>query len=90
MENELNLKPLVSVVVTCFNYAKYLKKAIDSVIEQTYQNLEIIVINDGSTDNTEEIIGEYLTNPKIIYISQENKGQAVAKNVGINIQKANL
>lgn len=76
-------KPLVSVVITCFNYAQYLKTAIDSVLKQTYPVVEIIVVNDGSTDNTEVVMSEYLENTKIIYIKQENKGQASAKNAGI-------
>ncbi|KAB0668621.1 glycosyltransferase [Oryzomonas sagensis] len=77
------MTPLVSVVVTCFNYGKYVGKAIDSVLKQTYRNVEIIVVNDGSTDNTDEVMCNYLKNPKIVYIQQENQGQAVAKNMGI-------
>jgi glycosyltransferase involved in cell wall biosynthesis len=78
---------MVSVVITCFNYAKYLSKSIESALNQTYKKIEIIVVNDGSTDNTDEVIGEYLSDPRITYIKQENKGQANAKNVGINHSK---
>lgn len=80
---ENNSKPLVSVVITCYNYGEYVKHSIESVLNQTYSNLEIIIINDGSTDSSDEVISKYLINKNIKYIKQENKGQAVAKNEGI-------
>ena len=52
--------PLVSIVIPVYNGSKYLKEAIDSAIGQTYRNIEIIVVNDGSTDNCEEICNRYL------------------------------
>jgi len=82
--NGTSKNEMVSVVITCFNYAKYLRKSIESALNQTYGKLEIIVVNDGSTDNTDEVMGEYLSDPRIIYLKQENKGQAIAKNVGID------
>lgn len=75
--------PLVSVIVPTYNHASYLPKAIHSCINQTYKNLEIIVIDDGSTDNTKEIIQEF--RDKIIYISQDNRGVSAARNVGLEI-----
>lgn len=76
-------KPLVSVVITTYNYAVYLPTAVESVLNQTNKNLEIIIVNDGSTDNTDKVIIPYLKDKRIKYIKQKNAGQAVAKNCGI-------
>jgi len=73
--------PLVSIVIPVFNGENYLKEAIDSALGQTYKNLEIIVINDGSTDKTEEIALSY--HDKIRYFKKENGGVATALNFGI-------
>lgn len=75
----------VSIVVPVFNVGKYIKKCIDSIIMQTYKNIELILINDGSTDNSDDICQKYAKQyNNIIYISQENKGVSYARNVGIN------
>ncbi|MDI6883463.1 MAG: glycosyltransferase [Patescibacteria group bacterium] len=74
--------PLVSIVIPTYNKAKHIKKAIGGVLSQTYQNLEVIVIDDGSTDNTQEVVKSF-NDPRIIYIWQENKGPAAARNTGI-------
>ena len=78
--------PLVSVVVTCYNYARFLQEAVWSVLAQSYQNFEIVIVNDGSTDNTHEV-AEALkaTHPdRIRLINQENSGQpAISRNNGI-------
>ncbi|KAB0666489.1 glycosyltransferase [Oryzomonas japonica] len=75
--------PKVSVVITCYNYGKYLDYCLGSVLGQTFKDIEIIVIDDGSSDNTEEVMSTYVKNPLVSYIKQENKGQAAAKNVGV-------
>lgn len=77
--------PRVSVIIPTYNTARYLPEAIESVLKQTYQDFEIIVLDDGSNDNTKEIVMKYNDNikNKIRYIYQENKGVAVARNTAI-------
>lgn len=76
----------VSILVPTYNCSKYLPKAIESALKQTYQDFEIIIINDGSTDNTADIVQQFVNNNpgKIKYIYQENKGLAVARNTGLD------
>lgn len=73
-------KPLVSIIINNYNYGQYLTIAIDSALNQTYDNLEIIVVDDGSTDNSLEIIDSY--GNKIIPVIKKNGGQASAFNAG--------
>ena len=76
--------PLVSVIVPVYNTAKFLPTCLNSILNQTYQNLEIIIINDGSTDDSEETISKYATkDDRIKTISQENQGLSGARNAGI-------
>lgn len=77
--------PLVSIVIPVYNGEKYVKEAIDSALAQTYKNIEIIVVNDGSTDKTEEICKSY--GNKIRYFSKKNGGTSTALNVGIKNMK---
>lgn len=74
-------KPTVSIIIPAYNSAEYLSDAIASVLEQTYTNYEIIVINDGSTDNTDEIVAPYLD--QIRYFKQSNQGVSHTRNRGI-------
>lgn len=73
MKISLTLTPKVSVIIPVYNHASMLKSSIDSVLMQTYENIEIIVINDGSTDNIEEIFDLYINNPKVILLTQKNQ-----------------
>ena len=75
-----------SVMICCYNSEKYLRETLDSVINQTHQNWEIVIINDGSTDKTEEIILEYKNDGvPIIYFKQENQGFAAARNKAVEL-----
>lgn len=79
---------MVSVIVPIYNAEKYLRKCIDSLVAQTYRDVEIILINDGSIDRSSDICRDY--NKKfsnIVYIEQENKGEGGARNSGLKICK---
>ena len=79
---------LISIIVPVYNAEKTIKKCIDSILSQTYKKFELILVNDGSTDNSLNILREYETlNERIIIISQENSGVSVTRNKGINIAK---
>jgi len=76
--------PLISVVIPCYNREAYISKAIESVINQSYQNWECIIVDDGSTDKSASIIKELsLKCSKIRYIFQENQERCIARNNGI-------
>lgn len=78
---ELNSAPLVSVVIPTYNRARIIRKALDTALAQTYENIEIIVVDDGSTDDTETALADYAD--KIRYIKQSNQGASAARNHGI-------
>lgn len=75
--------PRVSVIIPAYNHARFITEAVDSVLRQTYQDFEIIVINDGSPDDTETVLQPYIKAGNIIYHLQANAGVAVARNTGI-------
>lgn len=77
--------PKISVIICTYNHAQYIKRAINSILNQTYQDFEIIVVDDGSTDNTKSIIKSFGNSIKYIY--QDNKGLAGARNTGIHASK---
>ena len=76
-------KKKISVIIPNYNYAQYLDQAIQSVLDQTYDNLELIVVNNGSTDNSLEILAKY--KHKIHLIDQPNLGQSGARNSGLSV-----
>ena len=81
--------PLVSVVIPCFNAEPWIAAAIESVYRQSWRNLEVVVVNDGSTDNSLREI-ERLRSPRLTVISQENRGQTAALNRGLEASRGSL
>lgn len=79
--------PLVTVYITNYNYGNYISKAIESVLKQTFQEFEIIIIDDGSIDNSKEIISRYESLSKISVIYQQNKGLTISNNIAISVAK---
>ena len=79
------MNDLISVVVPAYNIEKYIERCIKSILSQTYSNLEIIIVDDGSTDNTASIIDQYaLKDTRIIPIHKKNGGVSSARTEGIN------
>lgn len=80
----MDQKDKVSIIVPCYNAEKYLKKCLDSIINQTYSNIEIILVNDGSKDNTLKILSDYeKKDNRIIVIDKENTGVSDSRNIGV-------
>lgn len=82
--------PRVSVIIPVFNRADLISEAIDSVLAQTYRDFEIIIVDDGSTDNTLRVLSDYKAHNNVRVISQRNQGQAIARNTGIQASKGVL
>ena len=79
-------KPQISVIVPCYNHSPFIVEALESVLNQTFTNFECIIINDGSTDNTEEVVLEWIKkNEKFKYFHQVNSGLSSARNKGISL-----
>ncbi len=81
---------LITVYITNYNYAKYIQKAIESVLNQTYKNIELIIVDDGSTDNSKEVINKYINNKKITRIFQKNKGLNISNNIALKRSKGDF
>ena len=82
-------KPLVSILIPCYNCEKWLAETLESALVQTWKNIEVIVIDDGSTDETQAVIGN-IKHPKLRYIYQHNQGVSAARNHGIYVAKGEL
>ena len=77
--------PLVSIVIPCYNYGLFISQTLDCLLTQSYQNWEAIIIDDGSTDNTRQVVDGYLRkDPRFIYIYQLNQGLSASRNTGLN------
>ena len=78
------MNPLISVIVPVYNVSPYLREALDSLIHQTWKNLEILLVDDGSTDGSGEICDEYARDPRVRVFHQENRGLSGARNTGLD------
>jgi glycosyltransferase involved in cell wall biosynthesis len=81
-------QPLVSILINNYNYASFLNQAIDSALAQTYENLEVIVVDDGSTDSSREVIAQY--GNRIVPVIRNNGGQASAFNAGFAASRGDV
>lgn len=78
--------PIVSIVIPCYNQSQYLAETLDSLLTQSYKNWEAIIVNDGSTDNSEQVIKTYIEKDlRFRYILQNNVGPSSARNKGVSI-----
>ena len=82
-------KDLISIIVPMYNAAQFIKKCITSILNQTYKNFELLIINDGSTDNSLEICNKF-KDQRIKIINQENTGSEYARLTGIKLSKGNI
>jgi len=80
---------MISVIMPVYNAARFLKAAIDSILNQTEEHLELIIVNDGSTDSSEDIILAY-QDKRIVYVRQENKGEGAAREVALRLAKGDF
>ncbi|MBZ5857997.1 glycosyltransferase family 2 protein [Flavihumibacter profundi] len=80
------MRKLVSVILPCYNAGQYLDASIQSVLDQSWHNIELIIVDDGSTDNSTLVVRKYLSET-VKLIEQENKGACAARNIGLNISK---
>src|SRR5262245_47995193 len=74
-------EPHVSIVIPCFNYGRFLAEAISSALGQSHAPLEVIVVDDGSTDSSVEVAGRFA--PAVSVVTQQNQGVAAARNLGL-------
>lgn len=81
----INDETLVSVIIPCYNHGHYLKEAIESALHQSYKNVEVIVIDDGSTDNTKQVYKEFENKVRYVYV--ERVGLSAARNIGVQFAK---
>lgn len=79
---------MVSIIMPVYNGEKYIKEAIESIINQTYSNWELLIVDDGSTDNTASIIKEF-NDSRIKYMYQKNQGPSAARNKGLDLAEGN-
>ncbi len=80
-------KPYFSIIVCSYNYGHFLEQTVESVLNSTFKNYELIIVNDGSTDNTSEILKKYQNHPKITIIEHKNMGLSLSRNKAMQLAK---
>lgn len=88
MDSNVKIKEKVSIVIPCYNQAQFLSDAIMSALNQTYESIQVVVVNDGSTDETNKVIQHFQqrkssSRAELIVVTQENKGLSAARNAGV-------
>src|SRR5277367_306385 len=86
--NAAEFEPLVSVIIDNFNYARFLRSAIDSTLAQSYAQVEVIVVDDGSTDNSRDVISSY--GDRVLAVFKPNGGHASAFNAGFRASRGSI
>lgn len=88
VKDNIRFKELVSIVIPVYNSEKYIAKCLASLQSQSYDNIEVIIINDGSTDQTQKVIKDFIkTDKRFVLINKENAGVSSARNAGIQLAK---
>ena len=78
------MQPRISIIVPCYNGAKYIRETLDCLLKQTIEDWECVIVNDGSTDNSLDILKDYAEkDSRYMYIDKENEGPSIARNIGI-------
>lgn len=80
----------ITICVPTFNRGYIIERAIKSVLNQSDDDWELLIVDDGSTDNTRKVVSEYLYNKKVKYFYKDNGGKHTALNVGLKMQQANI
>ena len=82
--------PLVSIITPTYNRADFIEQAVNSVLAQTYASFELLIVDDGSTDNTRDLLKPALADSRVRYFRQQNQGQSVARNLALSEAKGDL
>lgn len=82
-ENKMQIQPIVSVIVPVYNVELYIEECLNSIVKQSYLELQIIVVDDGSTDASNQKVKPYLSDRRVLFIEQANKGLSGARNTGL-------
>ena len=85
-----NKKPLISIIISAYNSENKIEKCLNSLLNQTYNPIEIIAVDDGSTDKTKEIIKKFIDNKKVFLLEQKRQGPGAAKNIASKKAKGSI